>query len=166
MAFKAHQGGEGQKQDRRGKKEARDEGGELKRKESKRGCRENEVAERTPGHRGRLFSALPGDECDRHANSGQHPCPPCPPQIQALGPAMASRATKLEPGQEAWGWVYRDPTAQLQPWLSSSILFWDPGGGGWEGGLEGLAREGSRRKGWALRSSPEEGPHSLRETER
>lgn len=32
--------------------------------------------QRTPGHRDRLFSALPGDECDRHANSGQHCCPP------------------------------------------------------------------------------------------
>lgn len=40
--------------------------------------RASEVAERTPGHRGCLFSALPGDECDRHANSGQHPCPAPP----------------------------------------------------------------------------------------
>lgn len=55
--------------------------------------------QRTPGHWGCLFSALPRDECDRHANSGQHPCLPTD-QTQAPGPATALRATKLEPGQE------------------------------------------------------------------
>lgn len=51
---------------------------------------------------GAVCSQLCGDECDRHANSGQHPCTP---QTQAPSPATAPRATKLEPEQEVSGWV-------------------------------------------------------------
>lgn len=103
---------------------------------TRKGGETSKVAERTPGHRGRLFSALPEDECDRHANSGQHPCLPSNPGTQpSHGP----------PGPPSWSQDRRcrvgcasrhntDPTALLEPWLSSSIPFWDLGGGVGKGG--------------------------------
>lgn len=124
VAFKAHQGGEGQEQDRRGKREERDEGGELKWKEQARLQRERQD---TGAVCSQLCLEMNVTAMLTLANT------PAPPQIQALGPAMAPRATKLEPGQEAQGWVYTDPTARLQPWLSSSIPSWDLGGGAGKG---------------------------------
>lgn len=87
------------------------------------------AAEGAQGHRGRLFSALPGDECDRHANLADT----LPLLNQAPSPAMAPRATKLEPRQEVWGWVWiqtqHRPHCLAQALAISSVPLWDLGVG-------------------------------------
>lgn len=92
--------------------------------------RVSEVAERRPGHRGRLFSALPGDECDRHANSGQHPCPPSNPGTRPSHGPQGHQAGARTGGV---GLVaHPDTTRTPLPCLSLGcrpVPFWDLGVG-------------------------------------
>lgn len=135
VAFRAPQRGgekvEKMERDKNGTEEGREKGEEGE----DYGGRVSEVAERTPGHRGRLFSALPRDECDRHANSGQHPCPPSNPGTQpSHGPQGHQDGART--GGVGLG-VHPDTTRTPLPCLSLGcrpVPFWDLGGRVGKGG--------------------------------
>lgn len=83
-----------------------------------------------------------------------------PPQTQAPSPAMAPKATKLEPGQEVQGWVcvQTQHGPHCPAWALAAVLY--PILGPWGEGQEGLAREERVKKVQALRTSPsEKGTH-------
>lgn len=150
----------GTRTEQRGKTVEGGEGGE-----DWRGRRVSEVAARTPGHRGRLFSALPGDECDRHANSGQHPCPPSNPGTQPSHGPQGHQAGARTGGVGLC--VCPDTTRTPLPCLSLGCCPLSHSGTlgvGWGSGarVPGQRREDDRKEQILRESSPEEETHPLK----